>query len=45
MSLETAILMLLRGSGSQPRRLLPSRHDLAQVSNRFRGEPNILRVF
>ena len=45
MFLGTAILMLLHGSGGQPRRLLSSRRDLAQVSNRFHGEPNILRVF
>ena len=37
--------MLLRGSGGQPRRLLSSRRGLAHVSNRFHGEPNILRFF
>ena len=45
MFLGTAILMLLHGSGGQPRRRLSSRRDLAQVSNRFHGEPNILRLF
>lgn len=44
-SLGTIILVLLGGSGSQPRRLLSARRDLDQVSNRFHGEPNILRVF